>query len=334
MLKRALADSGVTIDADADVAVHYGYAELFRPLPGKWNVLFSMYESPYLSPGFITALRMADQVVVPSRYCAELFARHTDRPIDVCPLGVDRRVFRPRARRWNKEAGERFRWLYVGAPNYRKITILPELYAALLRDLPCELYIKTTGAMRSPELLEQFDPWACEIFDEGQIVRSYNWTIDNRYLPQAELVDLYHSAHGFLFLHCGEGFGLTGLEAMATGLAPVISDSTGTREYADATCAYPVLASVKPVRQKNAAGEEFVQELPWPDAIATMRAVGDVMTEYDEARRRGGRAVRRAAAFSWGEAARRLCVVAAKAGILGPSNVHGSCGPRPQITSR
>ena len=327
LFRAALERIGVEIDDSADVAIHYGYAGLFRPRPGKWNALFTMYESPYVPPEMIEAIRIADQVIVPSRYCAELFARFTTRPISVCPLGVDLHVFRPRERSW-RQGKDRFRWLYVGAPNYRKMTILPELHRALLADLPCELYVKTTGALRTPEMLKSFDAWACEIISDGDIIRSHNWTVDNRAISPAALAEIYHSAHGFLFLHCGEGFGLTGLEAMATGLAPVISDSTGTQDFADKSCAYLVDAPIQPVRQLDSDGVEFSHDLPWPDAVASMRAVGLVMTDYFEARRRGRAAAARAKEFSWEAAARTLCDSLRDEARLAPSTLHVALCPQ------
>ena len=127
-----------------------------------------------------------------------------------------------------------------------------------------ELYIKTTGSALDTALVQAIDQGESgveiENYPEGRIVRSGNVIIDNRRLPDEAMPEIYYQAHGFLFLHCGEGWGMTGLEAMATGLPLIVSHWSGTMEYAGPENAYlvrtrheriPLLADVKPFGKYN-----------------------------------------------------------------------------------
>ena len=305
-LRKAMHNAGVGESEDAKIALHYGFAGLYKRIPGKINILFTMFESPHLPEEVNAPLRDADAIIVPSLWCAQIFERHTTKPIYVCPLGVDLSAFpfKKRDQRRNRP----FRWLYVGAPNYRKLTVVPELYQALFRRTAnAELYIKMTGASQEgvPEMLEDS---SVEQISEG-LWRSENCTVDNRFIPHESLIRLYHWADGFLFAHCGEGFGLTGLEAMATGLAPVITAYSGVMEYATPESARLCRYCFGALPTEDArTGETVFQWLGWPNREDVVNEVTKAMLESPkEALRRGRLARARAEEFSWQATAQDLC---------------------------
>jgi glycosyltransferase involved in cell wall biosynthesis len=321
----------VRLDAGADVALHYCYPKserIFRPRPGKVNVLYTMWESEDLDPCLVDAFAEVDLILTPSRWCARVFERFTDTPIDVVPLGIDTGRFRFRRR--SLRPGQRFRWLYLGAPNPRKFTVLPDLYRSLLSQLPdqCELYVKTQGSRVTSE--EFLDGLPGSVQRDGpDILRVGNLIVDNRYLPASEVPAIYAQAHGFLALHCGEGFGLTPLEAMATGLAPVISASTGVMEYATEANSYLVAAPPSRVVVEDEDGERREQTLPWPDDLDVLRMVGWAMEDYAEGVRRGRQAARDARQYTWDRTAWGVCSALSRRGILrgtgrrGPARSQG-----------
>jgi len=281
----------VELDDAADLAVTYGTPMDHEPSDGL-SILFTMFESPEMPYQALVGLATADVIITPSKFCVELFRPHTNAPIYTCPLGVDVHLFKHRPRSWRP--GQKFRWLYVGAPNPRKFTELTNLHQVLLSRWPgVELYIKTTGAdvRKLPEILESGS--AKEI--EPGLLHGQGVTFDNRRLPVSELIELYHQSHGFLFLHCGEGFGLAGAEAMATGLPTVITDYSGSQEYADRANSFPVKLSGKKDRG-----------YAWPDLQDAMRAVSEVMLDYPRALKIGKQAARDMRRFSWGASARKL----------------------------
>ena len=286
----------VVFDDDADIVVTYG-TPMDHAHPGdeKLSVLFTMYESPFMPYEAMIGLATADVIITPSRFCADLFRERTSAPIYTCPLGVDTETFRFASRSWRP--GQPFRWLYVGAPNPRKFTMLEQLHEVLLSRWPgVHLYIKTTGADMGalPDLLST---GKVKEVEQGLLVGP-GAVFDNRRLSREALVKLYHSAHGFLFLHAGEGFGLGGAEALATGLPLVLTDYSGSQEYADRSNSFPVKLSG--VVDRGYA---------WPDLEDTMRAVGEVMLDYPSALKRGKQGSRDMRRFTWGAAGRKLASI-------------------------
>lgn len=114
MLLRALRKAGVEIDADAEIAVHINTVDTFKPIEGKRNVLYTMYESTTIPDTWIAPLAGADLIVVPCNHNKLLFRQYTDRPIEVCWEGVDADVFTYKERS------------FPGKPNKDKDTKFPE----------------------------------------------------------------------------------------------------------------------------------------------------------------------------------------------------------------
>ena len=204
---------------------------------------------------WLKILNTVDHIVVPCKHNKAIFQHDLpDKRIDVCPLGVDTDVFRYKERHFPDLAKEPFRFLWVGAPNPRKgFSLVLKLTEAFPANARVEFYFKSTvpkktdkveaGKMlaeRGDYYQQRLKEWDCKIsmaeLEEhvmnnedlhGQVFslnmgadgkpQNKTLTVDFRDLPRSELIDLYHSAHAFIFPSVGEGFGLTLAEAMATG---------------------------------------------------------------------------------------------------------------------
>ncbi|WP_276300055.1 glycosyltransferase family 4 protein [Halorussus lipolyticus] len=112
------------------------------------------------------------------------------------------------------------------------------------------------------------------------------------YVPEAELIDLYHRADVFYFPTHHEGFGLPVLEAMAGGCAVVTSDAYAVPEVAgdaavlaDPTDVDAHVAEIRRLLDDEAARRELgrtaaerAREFSWADAAAeTERVYRDVV---------------------------------------------------------
>lgn len=273
--RKALVDAGAELSPDAPVAVHVAPAHMFRPLEGRFNVLYTAWESTDIPPFYLDGLRRADVIVVPATFLVEAVRRALpERPVYYCPLGVDVAHFEFRPRKAPRKGG-RFRFLWVGAPNARKgWEIVREAwrgYARLAgsgaRLPPAELYMKTTVTGR----LERLGPGFAPI------------VFDSRRLSCEELAELYLSAHAFLFPSFGEGFGLTMAEAMATGLPVIFTPWSAMTDLADESCGYPLEYEL--VRLELAEGSSAV--FARSSAEDLLRRMLEVMLDYSEASRRG-----------------------------------------------
>ena len=215
-------DECVEHDPDSRVVFHLNDPSGFRPIEGKANVLYTMWETTDFPRCYVDIVNDADAIVVPSTFCRDIFSKFFDGPIHVVPMAVD-------ATKWNyvrrkkPRNGEPFRWLWVNSADPRKgqyiVATVWETY--FLRVPGVELYMKTTNNT------------------EDVVERRGNVVFDSRYLPTEELLELYHSAHGFLYPSWGEGFGLSLAEAMSTGLPSVATDWSGYKDFFNAATGWP-----------------------------------------------------------------------------------------------
>lgn len=327
-LHDALMRLGVRDDPDSDVAVHYCYPGYgWKPTPDKRrNYLFTMFESPdpvHLSTLFAPYFAKCDGIIVPSEWCREIFRPWTDRPIAVCPLGIDVDLFPYKRRNWMPEYGQAFNLLYCGAPNQRKYTFLfkhlvPEFIAPLGGAI--HLYVKTTGAPVNRALVKWgefgFKP-EIQKTKWGEIFRGPYCTVDNRKIPYYRLSpEVYEPAHGFVLLTAGEGWGQTALEAMASGLPLVVSDSTGLRDFISPENCFPVSTKLCDLPMepepgqttKDTEGKRY--RCYYPSDVEAVQQIGRMLTFYrSDATVRARRAAGDARRFTWDASARRLLAI-------------------------
>jgi len=134
-------------DENASVAITIIPADQFKPVPNKRNILFTMWEAIDVPQSYIPGLRAADLIVVPSEFCREIFQLLTDKKVITCFEGVDTNIFKFKERQFpNFSKGEKFRYLWIGAPNPRKGYYTIMEFSKIVEKLPqVELYIKTTS---------------------------------------------------------------------------------------------------------------------------------------------------------------------------------------------
>lgn len=261
---RKHAEKVMEFSDDAEMSLQIIPADFFRYVPGKFNILFTMWEFLELPNKYIGNLQRADAVIVPSSFCKELFRKYTDRPIYVCNEGVEAESF-PFVQRHFPTSEQKFRFLWVGAPNPRKGYPLILEAVKMLEDQPqVEIYIKTTmqkidrpefkkklfrerrriraehgGKEKFSEMLKHANSpeWDQDVEVLG---KHKNVVFDRRKLSTEDLAALYQSAHCFLLPTFGEGWGLTLCEAMATGCPSIATDITGCKDFFNKDVGYTI----------------------------------------------------------------------------------------------
>lgn len=184
-----------------EIAVDYLKSYVFHPL----NVVFDML-----------SIRRSQRVIAISEDAArELKARYPIAPERVVQIshGVDTTRFTPEISAHSAPDEDRFSCLMVGRLVSRKHVSLG-IEAVARADPSIELLIAGTGPHRA-----RLERLAARL-DVTDRVRFLG------FVPDEELPSLYASCDVFLFLSRYEGFGLTFLEAMASGL-PVIGTPVG-----------------------------------------------------------------------------------------------------------
>jgi hypothetical protein len=298
MLRAACERAGVESSEDGEIAVHIITAERFKPIPGRFNILYSMYECTTLPEEWVPPLQTADLIVVPCRQNRDLFKNYTKVPVEVCWEGVDTEVYKY-VQRIEPLMGA-FVFLWIGAPNPRKG--FEHVGSAwdewrMRPDFPRNaiLYVKTTGLPKG-EFVEK-------------LTKGMQTFVDTRNLSNEELFGLYEKAHAFLLPSMGEGFGLTLAEAMSTGLPCIYTPWGGPRDFCSEREGYPVkwkFHDVRTVRFDEVGKRHLANhsQAAHADVRDIIRRMEQIYHGYPAALERGRRAAERIrAGFTWDHSA-------------------------------
>lgn len=223
---------------------------------------FHGWDSARLLGRVRAAVNRADMVIVPSqpaRHDAELLGAREEQ-IAVVPHGVAP-YFRPAER----ELPDSGYLLTVGTLEPRKnyLRLLLALEKAWARDAAPDWWLIARRGWDYDDFLQRLE--------SSRFRQRVRWVES---LPDAELLRAYQGALAFLFPSRHEGFGLAVLEAMACGVAPVVSEKT-----AAAWLAGPSAMLVDPASVDSIADgiERIVAEKSWrrqAAAVALQRARG------------------------------------------------------------
>jgi glycosyltransferase involved in cell wall biosynthesis len=309
-LAAAAQRAGLTFEPGAETAFHVKTPMQFAPAPGtKRQILYTMWESPDFPAELRPHLDAADLIVVPSRFCVDIFRPYV-RPevsIAIVPLGFDPAVFRPCRRVW--QPGDSFQWLMVGAANARKgwDTLEETWHRYFLDRSDCHLYCKTTGTLAACG--EAIRRGAEPVSGHPGVVRYRNMILDLRNLPAADLALTYQRSHAFVFPTAGEGFGLSLMEALATGLPSIATRYSGHLDFADDSVAK--LVGWEPrysnIMDATNGPVRSVVNSAWVPPAELAAAMDWMMAHYHQALRMGRRAAQRMhSSWTWDAAGHHL----------------------------
>lgn len=177
---------------------------------GPYRIGYVPWESTGFHPGWIDKMNNdCDELWTPSPVIAQwMLDAGVKKNVHVYEHGVES-VWTPTQR----EPGEGINVLHHGAEALRKgghETI--GAFMEVLRGTGSVLHLKM--------LLKNFD-----------ILETANIKVHNQKVPIEDLVRLYHDCDLFVYPSWGEGFGLTPLQAMATGMPVLITKGWAPYEY-------------------------------------------------------------------------------------------------------
>lgn len=274
-LKRLDVDISTTYDNQkVGILFHNPYSVLKMENP--YRIIYTMFESTKIPDDWKEYLDSADKVLVPSKWCQEVFKK-SGVESTVIPLGFDNQVFKYYERMNKRKANKDFIFLHYNAFNIRKGFL--ELFKAFTqefqKDEPVRLVLKTN--LRSIPIP----------INKAQYP---NIDIIHEEMPEKDLVSLIQKSDCFVFPSRGEGFGMTPLECMATGMPAIVPNAHGITEYFNPDYMYEV--KVKEMcpgiysRYKNQdVGEMYVNDVD--DLRKQMRYVYE---HQDEALEKGRKA--------------------------------------------
>lgn len=195
-------------------------------IEAPYRIIYTMFESDKIPDDWKDYLEAADLVLVPSKWCQKVFAKSGIRT-EVVPLGFDDVVYTYKERPDRLKRREDFTFLHYNAFNIRKG--FPEVFKAFTEEFkhtePVKLILKTT--LNNIPL-----PITKSEYPNIEIIRGK--------MDQADLLSIIHRSDCFVFPSRGEGFGMTPLETMATGIPAIVPNAHGISEYFNSEYMYEV----------------------------------------------------------------------------------------------
>lgn len=197
------------------VGLLYNYPYSIASMRTDVRLVYTMFESDKIPQDWPEYLKQANEVIVPSTWCAEVFAK-SGITATVVPLGYNDRIFKPVKR---PEVGSRpFTFIHYDSFNLRKgfIEVFNAFTKEFNKDDNVRLILKTVRDRTNIPVMKS---------EYAQID-----VIKGMYSEQ-ELVNLLQEADCMVYPSRGEGFGITPLEAMATGCPAIVPNAHGISEY-------------------------------------------------------------------------------------------------------
>tara|TARA_Y100000310_G_C20680151_1_gene815448 strand:- start:1532 stop:2641 length:1110 start_codon:yes stop_codon:yes gene_type:complete len=191
---------------------------------------FETYDPPETGPmAWIPILDKTDAVVVPSQFNYQVFA-HTSlkKPIFYVPHCLDMQLYHPDVKPMKDY--NQFTFLFMGAWKIRKG--YPQLLEAWFSEFSMkdnvQLVIKTDQVKIAKVQVEQLRKNLGYRNKEIAPV-----LFEDKVFNDDELPRFMKSSQCLVAPHCGEGFGLPGLQCMSLGIPIIITDFSGSQDYAN-----------------------------------------------------------------------------------------------------
>jgi glycosyltransferase involved in cell wall biosynthesis len=203
---------------------HY---ESFNDTNRPFIIMYTMFETTRLPEKWVEHLNAyCDLVLVPTKWLIKVFKDSgVKKPIEILAHGTDEEfnlVERP------EKVNGNFRFIHYNAGEERKgyKEIIDAFNAEFKKGEKVELILKTSAL--SKPCYEYIETKKQDLKNEIKII--------NGFYTKARLQDLLASSHCFVFPSKGEGFGLTPIEAIKTGLPTILTKGHGFLDFWNEAC--------------------------------------------------------------------------------------------------
>lgn len=195
-------------DPTAEVGIVFNHPSRGQFYPHQYNILYFPWESTELHEGWGRVMDGVDEVWTPSQWCADVFARHTTTPVYVYEHGIDH-SWKPRLRKRNGP----IKFLNHGAEAARKNMgwQIENMLKMAIPSLDFHYTLKFTRIWSMP------DPTTFPLFYASK----ERFTKIYEDMSLVKLQELYYANDVYVYPSAGEGFGLTPLQAMASGMPTI-----------------------------------------------------------------------------------------------------------------
>lgn len=188
-------------DPTADIGICFNQPQHWEFYGDQYKIGYHPWESTQLMPGWADIMNECDEIWTPSPLIAEWYraSAGVTAPVYVYEHGVDD-VWTPKER----EVTDKMRFLHVGGDASRKG--VGEAQGAFTKAFPKNKDVELDLKMIS-------SGWNIGRINRIEVI--------NERMSLEKMVELFHEHHAFVYPSYGEGFGLTPLQALATGMPTI-----------------------------------------------------------------------------------------------------------------
>jgi glycosyltransferase involved in cell wall biosynthesis len=255
---------------EADTVLHFAMPPHCRPVPGKRNINYTMFEADRIPAAWAPLATQHDRIVVPTAACADAWIAGgvPDSHVRISPLAVDGAFFATPAeplaigvnpvdsREARPLAGFRTRFLNIAELRPRKnlLGLLRSWIRATNTEDDAVLVLKCTSFNEADMRALEEDVRRLQ-HDLGRTLReAAPVTVLQGACTDEQLRALYHSVTHYISMSFGEGWDQPMMEAAASGLQLIAPDHTGYQAYLTAQDASLLPTERVPVAFEGAAG--------------------------------------------------------------------------------
>lgn len=190
----------------------------------------TMFETTAPPAFWTSSMNKCRRIVVPCKQNKEAFEnRGVTAPISVVPLGVNPAMWPVLDRRKRDRV---FTFLMAAGITHRKNPMAAA--KAFVDAFPDEQNVRLVLKTRGVQAAHPFRSWSAHLPVDDRIE-----VVCEESTPE-QMVNWMWKADCFVFPSRGEGFGLTPLQAMSTGLPVIVSNNSGMSEYCHCRYNYPI----------------------------------------------------------------------------------------------
>lgn len=195
-------------------------------IEAPYRIIYTMFESTKIPDDWYDYLKAADEVWVPSEWNQETFAK-AGIQTKIVPLGYNDDVYTFVERDIPSKTRGSYTFLHYNAFNIRKG--FTEVWRAFTKEFektePVKLILKTTQNQSPLPITKSEYPNVEIIYGKAS---------------DSEMLAIMKRSDCFVFPSRGEGFGMTPLECMATGMPAIVPNAHGISSYFNADYMYEV----------------------------------------------------------------------------------------------
>lgn len=284
--------------SEQKIGLLYNYPYGVKQMRNMVRIIYTMFESDQIPEDWPEYLKLANEVLVPSKWCQKVFAKSGIKTT-VVPLGYNSDAYIYIDRKIPVEDDGVFTFIHYDSFNVRKgfMEVVQAFSEEFAPTEPVRMILKTVRESSPFPILKSEYP---------------NITVMRGKLSERELWDLLGTAHCMVYPSRGEGFGITPLEAMATGLPTILPNAHGMSEYFDPEFMLEVKVDHKEPGVYNKFKGQDVGDMTVVDVADLRKQMRYAFNHQREMKQLGKNASEYVKKFTYKKTAERLAVILRK----------------------